>query len=140
MLFRSAKMLYAYSEATVPKVTLITRKAYGGAYIAMSSRHLGGDQVIAWPTAEIAVMGASGAANIIFRKDIEAAQDKEAKRNEIIKQYEERFATPYVAAERGYVDMVIEPAVTRPVLINAFEMLATKRETRPAKKHGNIPL
>ena len=94
-----AKMLYAYSEATVPKVTLITRKAYGGAYIAMSSRHLGGDQVIAWPTAEIAVMGASGAANIIFRKDIEAAQDKEAKRNEIIKQYEERFATPYVAAE-----------------------------------------
>ncbi|KJS18962.1 MAG: methylmalonyl-CoA carboxyltransferase [Clostridiaceae bacterium BRH_c20a] len=135
-----AKMLYAYSEATVPKVTLITRKAYGGAYIAMSSRHLGGDQVIAWPTAEIAVMGASGAANIIFRKDIEAAQDKEAKRNEIIKQYEERFATPYVAAERGYVDMVIEPAVTRPVLINAFEMLATKRETRPAKKHGNIPL
>lgn len=135
-----AKMLYAYSEATVPKVTLITRKAYGGAYIAMSSRHLGGDQVIAWPTAEIAVMGASGAANIIFRKEIEAAEDKEAKREELIKDYEERFATPYVAAERGYVDMVIEPAVTRPVIINAFEMLSTKRETRPAKKHGNIPL
>lgn len=135
-----AKMLYAYSEATVPKVTLITRKAYGGAYIAMSSRHLGGDQVIAWPTAEIAVMGASGAANIIFRKEIEASDDKEAKRAELIKEYEERFATPYFAAERGYVDMVIEPAATRPVLINAFEMLSTKRETRPAKKHGNIPL
>lgn len=135
-----AKLLYAYSEATVPKVTLITRKAYGGAYIAMSSSHLGGDQIIAWPTAEIAVMGASGAANIIFRKEIDAADDKEAKRAELIKDYEERFSTPYVAAERGYVDMVIEPAMTRPVLINAFEMLATKRETRPAKKHGNIPL
>jgi len=135
-----AKMLYAYSEATVPKVTLVTRKAYGGAYLAMCSRDLGADQVIAWPTAEIAVMGASGAANIIFRKEIESAENKEMKRNEVIKQYEERFATPYVAAERGFVDMVIEPAVTRPVLINAFEMLASKRETRPAKKHGNIPL
>ncbi|KJS87308.1 MAG: methylmalonyl-CoA carboxyltransferase [Peptococcaceae bacterium BICA1-8] len=135
-----AKMLYAYSEATVPKVTLVVRKAYGGAYLAMCSRDLGADQVIAWPTAEIAVMGASGAANIIFRKEIESAENKEAKRGEVIKQYEERFATPYVAAERGFVDMVIEPAVTRPVLINAFEMLATKRETRPVKKHGNIPL
>lgn len=135
-----AKMLYAYSEATVPKVTLVTRKAYGGSYLAMCSRDLGADQVIAWPTAEIAVMGASGAANIIFRKEIEAASNKESKRAEVIKQYEERFATPYVAAERGFVDMVIEPAATRPVLINAFEMLSTKRETRPAKKHGNIPL
>ena len=135
-----AKMLYAYSEATVPKVTVVTRKAYGGSYLAMCSRDLGADQVIAWPTAEIAVMGAAGAANIIFRKEIEAAKDKQAKRDEVIKAYEERFATPYVAAERGFVDMVIEPATTRPVLINAFEMLSTKRETRPAKKHGNIPL
>jgi len=135
-----AKMLFAYSEATVPKITLVTRKAYGGAYIGMCSRDLGADQVIAWPTAEIAVMGASGAANIIFRKEIKAADDPEAKRAELIKQYEERFATPYEAAARGHVDMVIEPAATRPVLINAFEMLATKRETRPAKKHSNIPL
>lgn len=135
-----AKMLYAYSEATVPKVTLVTRKAYGGSYIGMCSRDLGADQVIAWPTAEVAVMGAGGAANIIFRKEIEAAQDPEAKRQEVIQQYEERFATPYVAAERGHVDMVIEPAVTRTVLINTYEALSTKRETNPAKKHGNIPL
>lgn len=135
-----AKMLYAYSEATVPKVTLVTRKAYGGAYIAMCSKELGADQVIAWPTAEIAVMGASGAANIIFRKEINNAEDSEKKREEMVKDYEDRFATPYVAAERGYVDMIIEPKVTRSVLVNAFEMLATKRENVPAKKHGNIPL
>lgn len=135
-----AKMLYAYCEATVPKVTLVTRKAYGGAYLAMCSKDLGADQVIAWPTAEIAVMGASGAANIIFRKEIKAANDPEAKRKELIKSYEEQFQTPYVAAERGFVDMVIEPKFSRPVLINAFEMLATKRENVPAKKHGNIPL
>ncbi|SMB93482.1 methylmalonyl-CoA decarboxylase alpha subunit [Desulfonispora thiosulfatigenes DSM 11270] len=135
-----AKMLYAYCEATVPKVTLVTRKAYGGAYIAMCSKELGADQVIAWPTAEIAVMGASGAANVIFRKDINNASDPESKRAEVIKDYEDRFATPYVAAERGYVDMIIEPKVTRSVLVNAFEMLATKRENVPAKKHGNIPL
>ena len=135
-----AKMLYAYSEATVPKVSLITRKSYGGSYLAMCSKDLGADQVIAWPTAQIAVMGSSGAANIIFRKEIEQAANPEAKRAEVIQQYDERFATPYVAAERGFVDMVIEPSTTRPVLINAFEMLATKRETRPAKKHGNIPL
>jgi len=135
-----AKMLYAYSEATVPKVTVITRKAYGGAYIAMCSRHLGADQVIAWPTAEIAVMGAEGAANIIFRKEIEGADNPTEKRAEMIADYRDRFATPYVAAERGFVDQVIEPAETRPRLVNAFEMLASKRETRPAKKHGNIPL
>ncbi|MFZ5754688.1 MAG: methylmalonyl-CoA decarboxylase subunit alpha, partial [Bacillota bacterium] len=135
-----AKLLYAYSEATVPKVTVITRKAYGGAYIGMCSRHLGADQVMAWPTAEIAVMGAEGAANIIFRKDIETAADPAKERAERIADYRERFATPYVAAERGYVDMVIEPKETRPRLANALEMLSTKRETRPAKKHGNIPL
>jgi acetyl-CoA carboxylase carboxyltransferase component len=135
-----AKLLYAYSEATVPKITVITRKAYGGAYIGMCSRHLGADQVMAWPTAEIAVMGAEGAANIIFRKDIETAADPAKERAERIADYRERFATPYVAAERGFVDMVIEPKKTRPRLANALEMLATKRETRPAKKHGNIPL
>jgi len=135
-----AKLLYAYSEATVPKVTVITRKSYGGAYIGMCSRHLGADQVIAWPTAEIAVMGAEGAANIIFRREIEAADNSVEKRAEKIAEYRERFATPYVAAERGFVDQVIEPRETRPRLANALEMLATKRESRPAKKHGNIPL
>ena len=127
-----AKMLYAYSEATVPKVTLVVRKAYGGSYLAMCSRDLGADQVIAWPTAEIAVMGPAGAANIIFKKDADIA----AKTEEYIK----NFATPYQAAKRGFVDMVIEPKETRPVLINAFHMLAAKREARPAKRHGNIPL
>ncbi|MDR3592008.1 MAG: carboxyl transferase domain-containing protein, partial [Negativicutes bacterium] len=127
-----AKLLYAYSEATVPKVTLITRKAYGGAYIAMSSQHLGADQVLAWPSAEIAVMGPAGAANIIFRGDPDV-KGKTA-------QYIEDFATPYKAAERGYVDQIIEPAETRPRIITALSMLATKREERPSKKHGNIPL
>ena len=135
-----AKLLYAYSEATVPKITIVTRKAYGGSYLAMCSRDLGADQVIAWPTAEIAVMGAEGAANIIFRKEIESAKNPEEKRAELIADYRDRFATPYVAAERGFVDLVIEPKQTRPCLANALEMLATKRETRPAKKHGNIPL
>jgi acetyl-CoA carboxylase carboxyltransferase component len=127
-----AKMLYAYSEATVPKVTLITRKAYGGSYLAMCSQDLGADQVMAWPSAEIAVMGPAGAANIIFRGDPEAKAKTE--------QYVEDFATPYKAAERGFVDMVIEPSETRPRIITALNMLATKRESRPAKKHGNIPL
>ncbi len=135
-----AKLLYAYSEATVPKITIVTRKAYGGSYLAMCSCDLGADQVIAWPTAEIAVMGAEGAANIIFRKEIESADDSVGKRAEKIAEYRERFATPYVAAENGFVDMVIEPQETRPRLVNALEMLATKREIRPAKKHGNIPL
>ena len=127
-----AKMLYAYSEATVPKITVITRKAYGGSYLAMCSQDLGADQVFAWPTAEIAVMGPAGAANIIFRKDPDVA----AKTAEYI----EEFATPYKAAERGFVDMVIEPMETRPRIITALNMLASKREARPAKKHGNIPL
>ena len=127
-----AKMLYAYSEATVPKITVITRKAYGGSYLAMCSQDLGADQVFAWPTAEIAVMGPAGAANIIFRGD----PDVEAK----TAKYVEEFATPYVAAERGYVDIIIEPQETRPTIITALNMLASKRESRPAKKHGNIPL
>ncbi|HCP14498.1 MAG TPA: methylmalonyl-CoA carboxyltransferase [Peptococcaceae bacterium] len=135
-----AKMLYAYSEATVPKITLVTRKAYGGSYLAMCSKDLGADQVIAWPTAEIAVMGADGAASIIFRKEIEGAENPEVTRQDLIDRYKERFATPYVAAESGFVDQVIEPRETRPRLISALEMLATKRENRPAKKHGNIPL
>lgn len=135
-----AKMLYAYSEATVPKITLILRKAYGGAYIAMCSRELGADQVIAWPTAEIAVMGPQGAANIIFRKEIEESENPQVTRNEKIEEYKDKFANPYKAAARGYVDDVIEPRFTRPRLISALEMLVGKRETRPAKKHGNLPV
>ena len=129
-----AKMLYAYSEATVPKITLVTRKAYGGSYLAMCSQELGADQVIAWPTAEIAVMGPAGAANIIFKND---EPDVKAKHTQ---EYVDRFATPYIAAERGMVDMVIEPKDSRPVIINALQMLQTKREALPAKRHGNIPL
>jgi methylmalonyl-CoA decarboxylase alpha subunit len=135
-----AKMLYAYSEATVPKITLILRKSYGGAYLAMCSRDLGADQVFAWPNAEIAVMGPEGAANIIFRKEIKNSADPQATRDEKIAEYRERFANPYVAASRGYVDDVIDPAETRVRLIAALEMLISKRETRPAKKHGNIPV
>lgn len=135
-----AKMLYAYSEATVPSVTLITRKAYGGAYIAMNCKELGADLVLAWPSAEIAVMGSSGAANIIFKREIEEAEDSQAKRQEKIQMYDEQFATPYKAAERGYVDDVIEPATTRLRLIDAFSMLTGKRVETPKKKHGNIPL
>jgi acetyl-CoA carboxylase carboxyltransferase component len=127
-----AKMLYAYCEATVPKVTVITRKAYGGAYIAMCCRQLGADMVFAWPTAEIAVMGPQGAANIIFKKD----PDKEKKTQEYI----EEFSTPYKAAEHGYVDCVIDPKDTRPCIVDALAMLASKREERPAKRHGNMPL
>lgn len=135
-----AKLLYAFSEATVPKINVIVRKAYGGAYIAMNSKHLGADMVFAWPTAEIAVMGPSGAANIIFKKDIANSSDPVTTRQEKIQEYTDKFANPYVAAARGYVDDVIEPDSTRPRIISALEMLASKRETRPAKKHGNIPL
>jgi acetyl-CoA carboxylase carboxyltransferase component len=135
-----AKLLWCYSEATVPKLTVVTRKDYGGSYIAMSSRHLGADMVFAWPTAEIAVMGAQGAANIIFRKEIASAEDQEAKRQEMIKIYEEQFNNPYVAASRGYVDAVIVPSETRKRLIDALEILCTKSESLPPKKHGNIPL
>jgi len=133
-----AKLLYAYSEATVPKITLIVRKSYGGAYLAMCSRDLGADQVIAWPTAEIAVMGS--AANIIFRKEIAKADNPEKVRQEKIDEFQLKFSNPYEAAKRGYVDIVIDPRETRPRLITTFEMLSTKRESRPAKKHGNFPV
>ena len=135
-----AKMLYAYSEATVPKVTLIVRKAYGGAYLAMCSKDLGADQVFAWPSAEIAVMGPDGAANIIFKHEIKDAEDPISMREEKIKEYRDAVANPYTAASRGYVDDVIVPSTTRQRLVSAFDMLESKRENRPAKKHGNIPL
>ncbi|NUT55516.1 MAG: methylmalonyl-CoA carboxyltransferase, partial [Thermoleophilia bacterium] len=135
-----AKLLYAYAEATVPKLTVITRKAYGGAYDVMSSKHIRADFNVAWPTAEVAVMGPEGAVNIVFRKELEEADDPEARRAELIADYKERFANPYHAAERGYVDEVIEPRLTRPILISALVVAATKREPRPKRKHGNIPL
>jgi acetyl-CoA carboxylase carboxyltransferase component len=135
-----AKLLYAYCEATVPKVTVITRKAYGGAYDVMSSKHVRGDINYAWPTAEIAVMGVDGAVNIIFKDEIEQAPDPQAKRQELVDDYLEKFANPYVAAARGYVDEVIEPRHTRQKLIVALDMLKNKRDTNPPKKHGNIPL
>jgi propionyl-CoA carboxylase beta chain len=135
-----AKLLYAYAEATVPKLTVITRKAYGGAYDVMSSKHIRADFNFAWPTAEVAVMGPEGAVNIVFRKELEANGDPAARRAELISEYKERFANPYAAAERGYVDDVIEPRRTRPVLIDALETTLTKRERRPPRKHGNIPL
>jgi propionyl-CoA carboxylase beta chain len=135
-----AKLLFAYSEATVPKLTVITRKAYGGAYDVMSSKHIRADLNIAWPTAEIAVMGAEGAVNIIFKDGIAAAADPDAERARLVREYEEQFANPYAAAARGYVDDVILPSETRPRLIAGLDMLADKRETNPRKKHGNIPL
>ncbi len=135
-----AKLLYAYCEATVPKLTVITRKAYGGAYDVMSSKHVRADFNFAWPTAEVAVMGPDGAVNIIFRKELADADDSDERRAELIDDYRERFANPYSAAERGYVDEVIEPRRTRPVLIDALQTSITKRERRPPRKHGNIPL
>ena len=135
-----AKLLYAFSEATVPRVTVITRKAYGGAYDVMNSKHIGADMNFAWPSAEIAVMGAKGAAEIIFKKEIASSEDPNAKWKEKESEYAQLFANPYSAAERGYVDEVIEPAVTREKLIRAFEMLENKAEKMPRKKHGNIPL
>ncbi len=135
-----AKLLYAYCEATVPKLTVITRKAYGGAYCVMSSKHIRSDLNLAWPSAEIAVMGPEGAVNIIFRKELEKAEDPVQKKAELVAEYRRKFASPYVAAERGYIDDVIEPKETRPRLINALEMLSNKRDSNPAKKHGNIPL
>lgn len=135
-----AKILFAYSEASVPKITVILRKAYGGAYVALGSKSQGTDIVYAWPSAEIAVMGPAGAVNIIYRKDIEGAEDKNARREELVSQYRDSFANPYVAAGRGLVDEVIEPNYTRTYLINALAVLAAKRENKPAKKHGNIPL
>ena len=135
-----AKLLYAYCEATVPKVTVITRKAYGGAYDVMSSKHVRGDMNFAWPTAEIAVMGVEGAVNIIFREQIAAAHDQPAERTRLVAEYEDRFANPYVAAARGYVDEVIFPSETRARIAGALTVLEHKRQTVPSKKHGNIPL
>jgi len=135
-----AKLLYAYCEATVPKITLITRKAYGGAYDVMSSKHIRGDINLAWPSAEIAVMGPEGAVNIIFRKELAKAKNPDKKRKVLVEEYREKFANPYIAASRGYIDDVIEPSTTRARLINALEMLSHKRDKNPSKKHGNIPL
>jgi len=135
-----SKLLFAYCEATVPKLTVITRKAYGGAYDVMSSKHIRGDINLAWPSAELAVMGPEGAVEIIFRKELAAAEDPEKRKEALVAEYREKFANPYVAASRGYIDDVIEPRETRPRLINALEMLSNKRDINPAKKHGNIPL
>ncbi len=135
-----AKLLYAYCESTVPRVQIITRKGYGGAYVVMNSKSIGADLAFAWPSAEIAVMGPQGAVGIIFRKEIEAAPDADARRAELIEEYTERFANPYSAAERGYIDDVIDPADTRRVLVRSLEMLRTKKEKLPQRKHGNVPL
>jgi propionyl-CoA carboxylase beta chain len=135
-----AKLLYAYAEATVPKVTVITRKAYGGAYDVMSSKHIRGDLNFAWPTAEIAVMGVEGAVNIVFKDRIAAAADPDAERTKLVTEYEERFANPYVAAGRGYIDEVIRPAETRSRVAAALSMLDGKRQPGSRRKHGNIPL
>ncbi len=135
-----AKLLYAYCEASVPKLAVITRKAYGGAYDVMSSKHVGADFNFAWPTAEVAVMGPDGAVNIVFRKELEAADDPDARRAELVEEYRERFANPFTAAERGYVDDVIAPSSTRPALITALEACRHKRTDPPHRKHGNIPL
>ena len=132
--------MYAYAEATVPIVTLITRKAYGGAYIVMASKMLGADVNLAYPTAEIAVMGAEGAVNIIFRNEINSSDDPEKKRIDLTQNYEEKFNNPYRAAELGLVDEIIEPAISRKRIIESFEMLANKRKASPKRKHGNIPL
>jgi len=135
-----AKLLYAYCEATVPKITVITRKAYGGAYCVMGSKHIRTDVNLAWPTAEIAVMGPEGAVNIVYRRELAAASNQAAVRQQKVEEFRERFANPFVAAERGYVDDVIEPRETRPRVIRALRMLETKVDTMPRKKHGNIPL
>jgi methylmalonyl-CoA carboxyltransferase large subunit len=135
-----AKMLFAYSAATVPKITVVMRKAYGGAYLAMCARELGADRVVAWPTAEIAVMGAEGAVEVVFKTEIAGASDKAARRRELVEEYRATFGSPYVAAARRLVDDIIAPAETRPYLGRALSALETKRELRPAKKHGLMPL
>jgi len=135
-----SKLLYAYSEATVPKLTVITRKAYGGAYCVMCSKHIRADYNAAWPTAEIAVMGPEGAVNIVFRRELDRARDKVAKRASLVHDYTERFANPYVAAERGYIDDVIEPGQTRRVLIQALHVARNKERRQTPRRHGNIPL
>jgi propionyl-CoA carboxylase beta chain len=133
-------MIYAYAEASVPKISIITRKAYGGAYIVMSSKALRGDLCLAWPGTEIAVMGPEGAVNIIFRRELQEAEDPEALREALVREYREEFAHPYVAARRGYLDDVIAPRETRPRVIRGLEMLLDKRVQRPPRKHGSIPL
>jgi propionyl-CoA carboxylase beta chain len=135
-----SKLLYAFCEATVPKITVITRKAYGGAYVVMSSKHIRGDVNLAFPTAELAVMGPDGAVNIVFRKELQDARDPVARKDELVAEYRENFANPYKAAELGYIDAVIKPEETRPRIIQSLEMLASKRDSNPPKKHGNIPL
>jgi propionyl-CoA carboxylase beta chain len=140
IIIHGAKLLYAYAEATVPKITVILRKDYGGAYLVMGSKHLRADLNYAWPGAEIAVTGPDAAANIVFRREIEAASDPEAKRAELIKDYRRDLANPYIAAARGFIDDVIEPKDTRIKVIKALEMLQNKVDTNPRKKHGNIPL
>ena len=135
-----AKLLYAYAEATVPKITILTRKAYGGAYLVMGSKHLGADVNLAWPTAEIAVMGPEAAVSVIHREAIAKAKNPDAKKAKLTEEYRKRWANPYIAAGRGYIDDVIDPAETRPRIIQALEMLRNKRDTLPPKKHGNIPL
>jgi propionyl-CoA carboxylase beta chain len=135
-----AKLLYAYCEATVPKLTVVVRKAYGGAYDVMSSKHIRGDYNIAWPTAEMAVMGAEGAVNILYREEIARAADPAGERRRLVAEYNEKFASPWIAAELGYLDDVIEPQDTRPRLVAALEMLRNKRQSLPFKKHGNLPL
>jgi propionyl-CoA carboxylase beta chain len=137
---RGAKLIYAYAEATVPLVTVITRKAYGGAYDVMGSKHLGADFNLAWPTAQIAVMGAQGAVNILYRRELKDDPDADARRAELITAYDDELANPYVAAERGYVDAVIAPHETRSEITRVLRLLRNKRETLPPKKHGNIPL
>ena len=137
---QGAKLLYAFAEATVPKITIITRKAYGGAYCVMASKHIRTDVNYAWPTAEIAVMGPEGAVNIVYKRELEKAKNKEEERAKRIEEFRERFANPYVAAERGYVDAVIRPSETRKKLIQGLAMLEGKRDKNPPKKHGNIPL
>ena len=135
-----AKLLYAYCEATVPRIQIITRKAYGGAYVVMNSKSIGADLAFAWPSAELAVMGAAGAVEIVYRSELKDADDPVARRAELVDDYSERYANPYQAAERGYIDDVIDPAETRRILSRSLEMLVTKREDLPKRKHGNVPL
>jgi acetyl-CoA carboxylase carboxyltransferase component len=135
-----AKLLYAYCESTVPRISVITRKAYGGAYVVMNSKSIGADLAFAWPTAELAVMGPQGAVEIVYRRELQQAADPTARRAELVEEYTEKYANPYAAAERGYIDDVIDPAETRQKLVAGLRMLATKREELPRRKHGNVPL
>jgi acetyl-CoA carboxylase carboxyltransferase component len=135
-----AKLLYAYCEATVPRISVITRKAYGGAYVVMDSKSIGSDLCFAWPSAEIAVMGAQGAVGIVYKRELDSAPDPEKRRAELVEEYSERYANPYIAAERGYIDDVIDPSDTRKMLSRSLALLKTKKEELPKRKHGNVPL